>query len=396
MYIPLLIQSEVAREAIRCYHHSLEGSTRRNLPMFFAVGARRSFSSRIIFTHSERHGRKGIHWWARLRRENHTHHDLLLFDVLDMDDTDRLVSAMMMKNHLSFLHAVVHFRFHYFVRASDDVFFSFRHMYAGMSQAVKENRAMSTETVTELAAGKFATEQAIHNGVKIARWRVANGHYVRKLLRSRHLWAETLPGNNIELSRNRNPLLSTAYLLGGAWFVSSDIAAFLVGSSLDLPPFYWFEEDTNVGRLMAPFVTAFDNYYSHNFFNATPFVNRAFRGTVPRAFSYCRNQSWFIHKYAWGALRWVDRTSMVMYCTEKDFGDRKAHPCASKLLNISGLPPRRFFGRESKYIEPHPQDRMAWRQRGRRLLSCNWAAMKSIVSMHNTKEFLYPPFRNQM
>jgi hypothetical protein len=70
---------------------------------------------------------------------------------------------------------------------------------------------------------------------------------------------------------------------------------------------------------MAPFALAHKTKRFHNFFNASRDADHAFKGTVPRAYAYCHEGSWVVHKYPWRALQWVDDASQALYCSRDDF-----------------------------------------------------------------------------
>jgi hypothetical protein len=366
IYVPTVIPNEFAREAIRCFYRSLEQPIREDMPLHFVLGARRTFTHRNVFTDNRCCGDRGRgrHWWGRLHRENETSGDLLLLDVMDMDDTRQLISSMMMKVVMSVIHAVTHYRFSYFLRGSDDVYFSFRRIHKGLVLARNLNRTVDVRQLRVRSP--------------VRRWGVADGHYVRKLLSSRHYHRETV--NAVEDSRNIGPRMVTGYLLGGAWMLSSDIAAFVAESSHQLPPFFWFEEDTNVGRLMAPYVFPFDNFRIHNFFNATKDVAHAFRGRVPLVYDYCMEDSWFIHKYPWEALRYVENSTMVMYCTRSDFGGRKSHRCSRHVLSTPSRPHRRWSATELAFMMMHPPVKSRLKVIDKPVLACDVKAVKGVVT----------------
>ncbi|CUG88432.1 transmembrane protein, putative, partial [Bodo saltans] len=374
VYVPTRIDQFGMRDMVRCYYRSLERPVRDRLALHFLLGARATMDSRFVFR-----GRgdvraedtyiadsSGLSVWHRLVLENRSHDferrstsvardsgDLLLLDVIDLDrapystksEESRLrgvwraketlvkprrgrrpewhhvseVSAMLIKLLVGMAHMVQQYpTSRFFVRGADDAYVSFRQVYVDALKLVSEEEKHAATNRRKFFGGHVITT-AINN--------VCGNFEVSKsgvLYRS----------GGVSRDRALAPVMSPAYVSGGGSTMNSELVRQLVHSLQDLPPTLWLEEDTMIGRLTAPMVRPTKDFRFHNFFNATQRVDTAFQGQVPRAYIYCHQNSWVVHKYpAPSALSFVDAKTLYMYCTRHDFMSARAtaHHCAATL-----------------------------------------------------------------
>ncbi|CUG88431.1 Hypothetical protein, putative [Bodo saltans] len=206
----------------------------------------------------------------------------------------------------------------FFVRGADDAYVSFRQVYVDVLKLVSEEEKRVASSRRKYFGGHVITT-AINN--------VCGNFEVSKsgvLYRS----------GGVSRDRALAPVMSPAYVSGGGSTMNAELVRQLVHSLQDVPPTLWLEEDTMIGRLTAPMVRPTKDFRFHNFFNATQRVDTAFQGQVPRAYIYCHQNSWVVHKYpAPSALSFVDAKTLFMYCTRHDFMSARAtaHHCAATL-----------------------------------------------------------------
>ena len=305
LYVPVRTLNDVAREVIRCYWASLSPRIKREFPLHFVLGAKRRDDQYFPLLFSSK-GR------SKLFKENATSGDLLLFDSLDAD-IPHSTSGTMIKILLAAAHAAATYHYYYFVRGADDAYHNVFRMYYDFRNMSAEGKAFR-----------------VYEGHKMFRW-INSFAGLLNLLNER-----------VALPRNLAPVAIPHYLTGGGYMMSSDVATFLAQSSLLVPPLPWHAEDYNIGRVTVPFAEAAENFRFHDFFNATPFVRKAFARTVPLILDYCTPWDYIIHKNPWGTYRYIGKDH-VMCCTHVDFASTKAEPheCNSRVFETNWtLPPR--------------------------------------------------------
>lgn len=285
------------------------------------------------------------------------------------------ISAMLVKLLVSMAHMSWFYPdSSYFIRGADDAFISFQRVYIDLvrwSAAQKEAGAVSfrvklNRSRNHAVSGDRADEPSFltsPTALAVANAFVFYGHVTQRAMLMRCGRHEISQQGVLRVTgavadaRDLAPAVYPWYVTGGGSVMSGPLVEWLVASNEHLPPMLWMEEDVMLGRITAPIVLPLKQPKRfYNFFNATRYVDYAFQGKVPRAFQYCSpEENWIVHKYPWGALRYVDDTTHGMYCSKKEFGGRRAHSCARRLderFKGATLRPKWRLGND-RFYEPH-------------------------------------------